>query len=104
MGIYTSLKSEFKEFNIQCKIKLCLEKKDQMQINFKRSTTRVSGSSGVCVPDRQVLVAGDGPQPGRPAHRQARQEHDRPTGCHTMSFVTFVSMVCQACVKMLLCA
>ena len=35
MGIYISLKSEFKEFNIQCKIKLCLEKKDQMQINFQ---------------------------------------------------------------------
>ena len=64
----------------------------------------IPGSSGVCVPDRQVLVAGDRPQPGRPAHRQARQEHDRPTGCHTMSFVTFVSMVCQARVRMLLCA
>ena len=81
-----------------------MEKKDQMQINFKRSTTRVSGSSGVCVPDRQVLVAGDRPQPGRPAHRQTRQEHDRPTCCHTMSFVIFVTMVYQARVRMLLCA
>lgn len=53
--------------------------------NFQPSNNcPASGAFGVCLPDWQVLLAGDGATSRRPVDCPTQQEHDRPPCRHTL--------------------